>query len=469
MKQIITLFAFVIVMINANAQTCEIGSNENLNQTNMLFSSDTEEEQCLGGGDELPAIEIKIFGPVPEAETTEDMPWANTFITPSSNGDTSFDANDVVALNTNSSGGNMTICTKSSDGIFLEHNFIPNTEEIIIEVWASTIVPNSEIHGFQINIPEEYQNWCISYDQVGLGFEAENWIFAEDGEIFGLSFLDPLNINNLDQVFRLKFNPNPSINITASQEIIPWEPYQEPVEVTIYADGFNNENITWSWGENTISGQSEIVVLMNGNQSTNTTVYASVEGCGTTITDSVTIQLECLPIWMDFETLYFETTLPEDGLASIVINFEHGGLENIFWDFDEWGEMFGIWNGSLEINIPYAGTYDCSATAYNDCGDEFVVTFVIQINDIVSIEEQVHPTFTLFPNPNNGESLSIQTKDVGNATVEVFNSIGALVQQERVSSGETKELYFTQTLASGVYTVRLTSQNGVTAQQFVVR
>jgi len=436
----------------------------------------TNDVEYRSGGGQTPVIELRIFEPLGGFGQTpdEDTPWANAFVVPFENGEHVYDSNDTQSWNTNSINGNMTICTNSEDGVHLAHNFIPNDESSILEVWGSSSNPDI-FHYIQIDIPEEYSNWCISVKATEgfMGSEPE-WIPVVDGQVFGV-YTPNMGQDSQNHFLDLRISPiAPTLLVDFTETNFQWEPGQEEVEINATASG-ELTNVEWDLGNgNTIEDENNATLVYTQPGTYTVFVTAQSEGCSvSSIPTEITIQ--CVPMSFEMTSDTIEVIMDQWGYVDISIPFNMEGVELLTWSFSSETDYYyftAYENGNIHLFDYFqgpSGTYVIQTVATNDCGVEATDSCTIIVNDFVSVTEHSLPTFTLFPNPNNGESLSIQTKDVGNATVEVFNSIGALVQQERVSSGETKELYFTQTLASGVYTVRLTSQNGVTAQQFVVR
>ncbi len=436
----------------------------------------TNDVEYRSGGGQTPVIELRIFEPLGGFGQTpdEDTPWANAFVVPFENGEHVYDSNDTQSWNTNSINGNMTICTTSEDGVHLAHNFIPNDESSILEVWGSSSNPDI-FHYIQIDIPEEYSNWCISVKATEgfMGSEPE-WIPVVDGQMIGV-YTPNMGQDSQNHFLDLRISPiAPTLLVDFTETNFQWEPGQEEVEVNATASG-ELTNVEWDLGNgNTIEDENNATLVYTQPGTYTVFVTAQSEGCSvSSIPTEITIQ--CVPMSFEMTNDTIEVTMDQWGYVDIPISFNMGGVELLSWSFNnETGGYYFTYyeNGNTHMFDYFqgpSGTYVIQAVVTNDCGEELTDSCTIIVNDFVSVTEHSLPTFSIFPNPNNGENLSIQTKDVGNATIEVFNSIGALVQQERVSSGETKEIYFTQTLASGVYTVRLTSQNGVTAQQFVVR
>jgi hypothetical protein len=72
----------------------------------------------------------------------------------------------------------------------------------------------------------------------------------------------------------------------------------------------------------------------------------------------------------------------------------------------------------------------------------------------------------IYPNPVANGLLTIATSQRENFSVEVFDSVGALVQSKRFNMTTTVDV---SALAKGVYTVRVSSANASTTQLVTVQ
>jgi len=77
----------------------------------------------------------------------------------------------------------------------------------------------------------------------------------------------------------------------------------------------------------------------------------------------------------------------------------------------------------------------------------------------------------VYPNPNNGEFVvALNSKYNTQAALQVFNSLGSLVQQKELKlNGEHKESINLKHLNKGVYYVRLQSDNELLVGKVVVQ
>ncbi|MFN3917895.1 MAG: T9SS type A sorting domain-containing protein [Flavobacteriales bacterium] len=106
-----------------------------------------------------------------------------------------------------------------------------------------------------------------------------------------------------------------------------------------------------------------------------------------------------------------------------------------------------------------AGTYEVTITDDNGC----TTTLQVIVGTIVGITEINLIEFNLFPNPANDlYTISVSTS----GTLEVYGNNGQLVSTESIESGKTtKDVH---QLATGVYTIRFVTENGVAVKRLVV-
>jgi hypothetical protein len=87
----------------------------------------------------------------------------------------------------------------------------------------------------------------------------------------------------------------------------------------------------------------------------------------------------------------------------------------------------------------------------------------------IGIREQdsEHKSFVLFPNPTSGEvSISVPVSSE-RTTVEVFNTMGALVFKCVLNEGELHRFNFSQ-LERGLYVMKVTQAGKVSCKQFLL-
>lgn len=93
----------------------------------------------------------------------------------------------------------------------------------------------------------------------------------------------------------------------------------------------------------------------------------------------------------------------------------------------------------------------------------------VALNDI-GIDE--NPTFNLalFPNPSNGENVNLQINEGGVYTVELVNTVGALISSEEivVNGNERHEMNFAS-LARGIYILNVKGESGVKSTKLTIK
>ncbi len=89
-----------------------------------------------------------------------------------------------------------------------------------------------------------------------------------------------------------------------------------------------------------------------------------------------------------------------------------------------------------------------------------------------SIGLDENPTFdlALYPNPSNGENINLQINEGGSYTVELVNTVGALISSEEinVNGNERHELNFAS-LARGIYILNVKGDSGVKSTKLTIK
>jgi hypothetical protein len=89
---------------------------------------------------------------------------------------------------------------------------------------------------------------------------------------------------------------------------------------------------------------------------------------------------------------------------------------------------------------------------------------------IISVYITEDGRFVIFPNPSDGNSITVQTATVPQVsnTIDVFNDLGVLVGHAKVTN-LVSSVFFTPSLSPGVYFVRYFSHGNATVRSFVVK
>tara|TARA_R110002096_G_scaffold192564_2_gene374209 strand:+ start:35501 stop:37552 length:2052 start_codon:yes stop_codon:yes gene_type:complete len=83
-----------------------------------------------------------------------------------------------------------------------------------------------------------------------------------------------------------------------------------------------------------------------------------------------------------------------------------------------------------------------------------------------------NPTFNLsvYPNPSNGENVNLQINESGSYTVELVNTVGAVISSEEinVNGNERHEMNFAS-LARGIYILNVKGESGVKSTKLTIK
>lgn len=87
--------------------------------------------------------------------------------------------------------------------------------------------------------------------------------------------------------------------------------------------------------------------------------------------------------------------------------------------------------------------------------------------ETVGIED--HATgFRLYPNPVTGGKLFIEVSDPGIKAFEIYNVLGVVIHQEKVSIQKSYELDTPAMMKSGIYFVRMIKDQSISVEQFII-
>jgi hypothetical protein len=106
-----------------------------------------------------------------------------------------------------------------------------------------------------------------------------------------------------------------------------------------------------------------------------------------------------------------------------------------------------------------AGTYEVTITDDNGC----TTTIQVVVSSVVGITELAVGKFEVYPNPSNS-IINIEVSS--NGILEMYNANGQLISSERIVAG--KVVRDVNLLATGVYTIRFVTEQGVAVKRLVV-
>ena len=120
-----------------------------------------------------------------------------------------------------------------------------------------------------------------------------------------------------------------------------------------------------------------------------------------------------------------------------------GIYESYLWQDQSSNTSFTVWA---------AGNY--WLTVNDGCGNSAVDSVII-VDCPTSIEENEGETFSIYPNPNNGNfTIELSKKNV-NATIEIFNSIGKLIWKKQLFKKLNK--IDLDNISTGIYFIKVTN------------
>jgi hypothetical protein len=125
----------------------------------------------------------------------------------------------------------------------------------------------------------------------------------------------------------------------------------------------------------------------------------------------------------------------------------------------------GVSGGMFDPGAAGLGTSTVTYTVTDGNGCTDAATSSILVDDCLGIEESVI-TLQLYPNPSSGTVFISGNTAIQN--VEVFDKIGRLVKVQAVDNSSSVEVDLSQ-FATGVYTVRVKTEQGITSASIVLQ
>ena len=136
--------------------------------------------------------------------------------------------------------------------------------------------------------------------------------------------------------------------------------------------------------------------------------------------------------------------------------------------------------GSTRMRVRLHDTYDLGVDYFNTpnptpCDTSTfgqVEDYTIDVIGVITgVNENAMSSFTVFPNPTNGDLNFAYGAADAVTVIDVLDMTGRVVysEQRQLVKGQQVHLALARTLASGTYALRLSSENGRGEQRFVVR
>jgi hypothetical protein len=139
-------------------------------------------------------------------------------------------------------------------------------------------------------------------------------------------------------------------------------------------------------------------------------------------------------------------------------------------------DIGGSWNddtgtglltgASLQVSALNAGSYQFTYTASNGVCADASTTITVDINDCTGIDEAVANNFSVYPNPSIGVFTIDFDGNVSNIELSILDLNGRTVHTQAIVTNKTNVNL--STIANGVYTVVLVSNDTVSTTKLVV-
>lgn len=223
--------------------------------------------------------------------------------------------------------------------------------------------------------------------------------------------------------------PNPSISITASQNVIC-----EGATVSLYGNGSTSNGYVWSTGQTTSSITSSPSVT-----TTYTLTGTGTNGCSAEAIKTVTVNAK-----PPLQVATTETLLCAGQTATLTAT----GANTYTWNT-------GSNSSELLISPTTTSNYTVTGTASNGCSNATVFTQNVSVcTGIATIQNE--SLYSVFPNPTNGELIVEVEQDI---VCEIYNAVGQIVFRHSLEQGKTTIDLLNQ--PSGIYFVQLKKQDSV--------
>jgi len=143
-------------------------------------------------------------------------------------------------------------------------------------------------------------------------------------------------------------------------------------------------------------------------------------------------------------------------------------VDEYIWDFGDGSPTETTTNANNSHNYASSGTYTVSVTLVNDCAEDVVITKEVNCDNGVSIDELDNAKqITIYPNPAKDKVTIEGEEGVVMEHITIYNVVGQKVYDGKANSAEMHSMEVSQ-FASGMYTVRIETQNGVMIKKFEI-
>lgn len=230
--------------------------------------------------------------------------------------------------------------------------------------------------------------------------------------------------------------------------------------LTTYRNG--TVEYKWFFGDgNSSNTQSPLHIFQNGQTYSVKLVSSIIDGCSDSITK--TIDIAQLPAACNFN-ITRDWSKGKNSFILQPIGVSNGVSFN--WQM---GDGNIITSNNAGINYTFNGDirYCVNMIARNQAGCECTQTKCIDIANEVSVLNK--NLFTIYPNPSNGNFNIVFENKVSLPKINVYNAFGQVVYSF-ISINDLSDYQLDLThLAKGIYSIKITTKDGFTANQNVIK
>ena len=242
-----------------------------------------------------------------------------------------------------------------------------------------------------------------------------------------------------------------------------------PGECVSFGDNSTNIPTSWAWSfpggtpsSSTLQNPVNICYYNPGVYNVTLTVSNSL-GSDTKVDSSYITVDSCVSPQVFFTAS--ETTICKTHCVDFT-DYSTNSPTSWIWTFQGGNPSSSTQKNPGNICYSDSGTYNVTLSVFNSYGASVLVeNGFMKVNTCTSIENmKLEDKIRVYPNPNNGKFI-VEIKN-GQSFIElkVIDQLGKVVRMEP----EVKEEYVIENLASGLYTVIITFEDGVVYQKVVV-
>lgn len=227
---------------------------------------------------------------------------------------------------------------------------------------------------------------------------------------------------------------------------------------TFTATPSNLGNYQWDFGDGTsgVGLTTNHTYAAGGNY---TVVLTAVDACGSLWSDTSVVST-CPPLVGNFTF-----TIASSGANGMLVQFfaTVSGASSLIWN---WGDGTQSITPATSISHTYPTTnlnYVITLSLINTCGD--TLDIVHTLNEVGLSEWQSHAT-KLYPNPVQGDILTLEFTDPVDGSYEILTLLGESMDQGPISSATTFLLYVGH-LKAGYYVIRIRDEERFFQKTFV--